>query len=269
MDSLRPERDELDRFKSRKAAQKPKPPVKEVKRKQEVQAPRSSSSFMKFMVFILICACGALGWGGWQQQLRFDALKTELDDAIGFISQSKLSMARFEGELNEAGQELEQTGSAASKKLAFLDSEMRKLWGVANDRNKKAIEANAGLYEKVDGKLVVQSKRIQAEVARIEKSQNAFEAALERVDQSLKSLSSQVLLAASESAIIREAVDEKLVDVRREISQLEVLRTNVADNKKAIASIDASRRQLNERIVEQGKLLNKLELPKKPTSKVP
>jgi len=269
MNSLRPERDELDRFKRRKEDKKVIAPVKEARQKKQVERGGQGSPFLIFVVFVLACLSGALAWGYIQQESRLDSLKTELSDALGFIGQSKLSMARFEGELNETGAELEQSGSAAAQKLAFLDSEMRKLWGVANDRNKQAIENNALFLSKLEANAVKQEKKVSQSMTSIEKSLDSFEAMMAGVNRSIKSVESQVSLVASEATITREAVDEDLSSMRNELKNINNLKAGMGENRKAISSIDAHRKQLNERIVDLGQKLNALQLQVKSSAPSP
>ena len=144
MDNLRPERDELDQFRDRSAK-----PV--VKTKAAAAAPSSdvvtktrptNPVALYGLIVVLLIGIGALAWMTVQQRDLVQQIRAEQQEAAGFIGQSKLLLARLEGQVSETGAELEQTGSATDQKIAFLDSEVRKLWGIANDRNKKTIQAN-------------------------------------------------------------------------------------------------------------------------------
>jgi len=265
---MRPERDELDRFKSRKDAQKVKP-AKKSPSATTSSGTASKPVFLTFLVVILVFASGALGWGYMQQEARVSELKAELDDAIGFISQSKLLIARLEGELNQTGEELEQSGSAAAQKLKFLDSEMRKLWGVSNDRNKKAIQSNADALVGLEAKLLGQQKTVGGKVASLEQGQASFEKLMLDVQTSIKAVRSQVSLASGEMAITREAINEDLSLLRDEIEQLSQLADQIKRNQKAIAAIDTSRKQLNERFVALDRKVNEIQLSAGPQTSTP
>jgi chromosome segregation ATPase len=108
------------------------------------------ASFLPLVLIALVVLAG--GWMLVQQHQTIQQLQSNLGEAEDWINRSKLSMARFEGRLSEADRELLESGSQITEKLAFLDSEMRKLWGVSNDRNRKAIEANRKATEFLEKK---------------------------------------------------------------------------------------------------------------------
>ena len=255
---MRPEVDELDRFKSRKTSQSAAPIAgKAVSPKAASPKP---SYLLIALVCVLMCVSGALVWGYMQQEQRVSQLDRDLKDAVGFVSQSKLLIARIEGELSETGEELEQSGSAASSKLAFLDSEMRKLWAISNGRNKKAIAANTEGRENLQKKIAEQGKQL----ANAEKSLDVFESSFQRVEASLRSLETKMSLVSGEMAITRESVSEEMGVLKAEVSGLRSLQTQIQENKKAIAAIDSSRKQVNERLVRLSEQLNQLQLQAKP-----
>lgn len=266
---MRPERDELDRFKHRKEGSKarsnsPSPqagtPTGSVALRSE---PPRKPVFLSFMVFVLLLACAALAWAYWQQQQKVADLQADLADATGFISQSKLLMARLEGELSQTGEELEQSGSAAQSRLKVLDSEVRKLWGVANDRNKKAIKDNKEQAASLKKTLASQSKQAGERFAALEKDQKSFEKLLGQQQGAIKDLRAQLALSASEMAITRESLSEDLAGLQVQLKPIKQLAAQTDKNQRAIASIDSARRQLNERLVSLERALNAMQ------SKVP
>lgn len=272
---MRPERDELDRFKHRKEGSKARPstqssqagtPTGSVSLRAE---PPRKPVFLSFMVCVLFLACAALGWAYWQQQQKVDALQADLADAAGFIGQSKLLMARLEGELSQTGEELEQSGSAAQSRLKVLDSEVRKLWGVANDRNKKAIKNNKEQAASLKKTLASQNKQTSNKFADIEKDQQSFEKLLAQQQGSIKDLRAQLALSASEMAITRETLSEDLASLQTQLKPIKQLAAQTDKNQRAIASIDSARRQLNERLVSLERALNAMQSKALPTPAKP
>ena len=258
MEGLRPERDELDQFKhraTRGSKKKGVPPVV----KPVAEKPRSSAGLWA-VIILLLGVCGALGFGVWQQQESLAQLTKQINDTEGFVGQSKLLMARLEGELNETGAEIEQSGSAVERKLDFLDSEMRKLWGVSNDRNKKAIQANdaaiAGLEERI-AQLVSSQKAFKNNLLDFE---DKVAKQMAGVSKQVSAMDNRVAVAASEASIVREATSEELKNLREKLKGMESAQSVAAENAKAIESINASRRQLNERVVDLERQLNQLRL---------
>jgi chromosome segregation ATPase len=267
MEGLRPERDELDRFQKRntKSKQVKKPPSGE--KTKVPSASRAHSPLMFGLLLLMLVMIGFLGWMHVKQAQAVSSLTKELDDAMSFVNQSKLLMARFEGELTEAGAELEQTGSSAEKKLAFLDSEMRKLWGVAGDRNKKAIEGNKSAVDGLAAKLEIiksdQEKALKTITAKIDQSVKSTREELKvlgKLSSDMVLLEKMVASAASESALTRDSLEGQVDVLSKRIAKLSDESARSIENSKAISSIDASRQQLNERIVSLERKLNELKL---------
>ena len=273
MEGLRPERDELDRFQKRAdTSGKPKQAKKRNKPSSTSQAASMPLVVGLFVMSLVLFV--ALGWAYLKQNEALTAVTKKLDDAEGFINQSQLLMARFEGELSEAGAELEQSGSAAERKLKFLDSEMRKLWGLAGDKNRKAISGN---NDAISG-LQVQLKQIKdQQLASLNAAlleQKTLSAGLQRdidalsaVNAKQVSLEKQFAATANEVSFVRESFEEGLERLSKQIASTpdasEAVTKNAAlskENSKAIESIDASRRQLNTRIVNLERRLNELKL---------
>lgn len=283
MDGLRPERDELDRFQSRSGStktSKTKPDKKGGASDSgsggtSKSSGRSSSGLVAICLVLILALFALLGWGYIKQNETLTALNRDLDEALDFINQSKLSMARLEGELSETGAEIQETGTSAAKQLEFLDSEMRKLWGVAGDRNKKAISQNqaeiAGFkaqFSQFKGSqfepLVKRLKDQQAVIAKLQAEINAANAAARKVN----SLEQQVATTSSELSLTRESLEERFDRVSAQVGNIPDTGKATIENTKAIASIDASRRQINERLVNLEQLVNKLKLDVS-TSKAP
>ena len=278
MDGLRPERDELDRFQSRatpsktkKAKPKAGPAGKPNSGGLKSSAPLFVGSFALTLVLF-----GFLGWAYMKQSQVLSRVELDLAEAMDFVNQSKLSMARLEGELNEAGAEIEESGSAAAEKLKFLDSEMRKLWGVAGDKNRKAISQNkdalAGLGVRVsqlkDKGLAPLQSQLTAQAKQLTVLQAQVAESIQLAEQ-MPALKKQVANGQSELALTREVLEGDVEALEKRIAglsdQLGRLASSdsskqVVENAKAIASIDASRRQLNERIVALDRRLNELKL---------
>ncbi len=274
MDGLRPEMDELDRFKKRSMPNK-KAEASKLKKPvvSEPNPSQKSASSLPITVLVLLIICGATGfsWFSWKQQIEIDSLKTQLGEASGFMDQSKLLIARLEGKLSETGVELAESGTAAEKKLAFLDSEMRKLWGVAYDRNKKAIEENQEALKSLESKLTgVQKeqstslKRLGQDVSGLSEEFKKITKRLETYDARLGSVSNEISVLRSEQDIIGSETKERLADHKKVIDNVRKDTQNYLERTAkldlSIESINASRRQLNERIVELEKKINALQL---------
>lgn len=271
MDGLRPERDELDRFQERSsgvtASKKSKPKKAVENDKSQKQAGNSGLPLFIGCFALTLVLFAFLGWAYLEQKRTVDALNKDLSEALAFINQSKLSMARLEGELNEAGAEIEQAGSSATKQLKFLDSEMRKLWGVAGDKNRKAIAANKDRVDSVKLQLNALKnkdlKPLEASVAKQEQMLKQLEVRLgnsQAMADQIGLIKKQSANVASELSLTRESLEQSVAELARNINSQPNNSKAVAENTESIASINASRRQVNERIVGLERQLNELKL---------
>jgi chromosome segregation ATPase len=198
-------------------------------------------------------------------------LERRLSDADEFIGQNKLLMARLEGEVSETGAEIEETGSVAGKKLDVLESEVRKLWGVAYDRNRKTLKAHDDRLKKLDAvrlKLEKRSSELDAELKALNTG----------IDKHVKVLDGRVASVSGELSIVRAEQDDSLQALTKRLALLDqrtkeqekqalmvnetvkVNKLSVNESIAALASIDESRRQLIKRVVDLESRLNDLSL---------
>lgn len=273
MEGLRPDRDEVDSFqrnrKTGKATTKPNTsPGSDVKTgKARIVASKKSTPITVWLMMVVIASVVSwLGWEGYKQQQLLNATTEELNDALVFIRQSKLLMARFEGELSETGAELEESDTGAQKKLKFLESEIRKLWGIAYDRNRKAIAASddeikqqGAELKNIVSRLNQQAKSLTEATAKTEKG-FATTVALQSEIILLKELNEQLSVQLK---TIEDASSSAIAEIRQSLNTLkdtQIVEGRVRMNEIAIEAIDASRLQLNERIVALDRRLNDLQL---------
>jgi len=274
MESLRPDREDLDQFKSRN---KKIPKSTSVKKTHQPAKPvRESSRVMPLFIVALVLLSGFFAWAYLAQQEKLLVMQEELKGASDFIGRSKLLMARFEGELNVTGTEIEQSGSAVQSKLAFLDGEMRKLWVISNERNKKTIKENANSLSLIKGDLKA-VKQWRDKFEKVTKTAQLKQAAILNglslqssvLQGESEELGGRVLLLSNEVAIMREEQSEALEGVREEVALIASLSKQLVESKKAISSINASRRQLNDRVVGMEQQINQLQISIKARAKVP
>lgn len=268
MEGLRPEVDELDRFQKRSEPKAKVDAPKEPKLQPVSGQKAASTMSVTLFALILIVIVTVFAWFSWKQQIEITGLKTQLGEASGVMDQSKLLIARLEGKLSETGVELAESGTAAEKKMEFLDSEMRKLWGVAYDRNKKAIEENLALIKDMETKLTAAQKEQADKIKEVSKDIAAISDDLKKqigaYDGRLSGLANDLsALRTSQNSISSDVKDrlaeqKKMVDAVKKDSQGFLERTAKLDL--SIESINASRRQLNERIVDMERKINELQL---------
>jgi len=235
--------------------------------------------FQHLLMGLLLCAAAVGGWAYYQQTQEIRQLRHDLADASDLIRQSKLLMARFEGQLIESGEEQNKTGTEVEKQLKFLDTEMRKLWGVSNDRNKKAIAENKEVLESFKKSL----NDLQSEVSASEKMLKEHAARMVKSEQSLKDQAGSLAViqgsqsesvaalakltsSVSDNALQVGLIGETIDRLKAENEELKARMVAMGDTsrltkvEKAIEAIDVSRLQVNQRLVAMERKLNDAQL---------
>lgn len=172
--------------------------------------------FLWLLVFLLACLAGA-GW--YLQEQRIQVLERQVEEADNWVRQSKLALARFEGTLSETGENLQQAGVSVGEQLASqqarldtADSEIRKLWVVANERNKQQLEQQAAAIGNLETALDENRQNLAAVQAAIKIAETALNDALEQQQAERAELAARVAAAAAGTLSIKNElarVDQK------------------------------------------------------------
>lgn len=190
-----------------------------------------------FTLVLAVLAAG-LAVAGWfianQQRL--------LAEEQGRVADAKSRIEAMEDRLRMTDQVMSQTGAETGEQIDFWESEIRKLWAISNDRNKKWIQDNQKLLQ--SHKTTIQAlestnKSLKSSVARHE---TALGRQQEVADQ----------LAAIELQLQRVLRGQRdLVDKVNTAGQTVAgMNSSVEDHEQAIAAIDSYRRQFNTRLVD-------------------
>ena len=196
---------------------------------------------------ILLLGLAAAGWFLFVQP-------EELGDERGRLDQANQRLMVLEERLSATDNAMMQEGQDTKEQIGFWQDEIRKLWAVSNERNKKWIKDNERSINKITASIdgvVASTRNIQAAVDRHE---SAFEQQQGIIDQ-LASLELQL------QQIVRSQRDlvDKVNKVNASFSQIRGdLSGKVNDNVEAIESIDAYRVTLNTKIRELELRLNQL-----------
>lgn len=265
--------------------------------KKNARGGRGGSGPGLAVLWLLVIAVALAAGAGWYyQSQRLQMLEGQLEEADYWARQSKLALARFEGDLSETGERgASLTDQIASQKqqLDEADSEIRKLWAVANERNKErlndhqdriaAAESESSENRKaladVDSTIEEIQASLEDDIAAITEQTEASVADLQDADQQmadeLASLSKQV---ASVDDVVDRRVqrfeqEQKLgiSDIEGRLSVLEKkldklsgnqggqeLKGELAALKKNVQAIDSSRAQLTSRLVRLSEEVNQL-----------
>lgn len=192
---------------------------------------------INLILAVLVVGLVIAGWFiASQHQLLIDEQEA-LNAAQGRI-------AVLEDRLMVTDQAMTQTGQNTQQQLGFWEDEIRKLWAVSNERNRKWIKDNEAAVENLIatiGKLDSRNTQLSASVGRHE---SAFQQQQNIIDQ-LTSLEMQIQRMVSSQ---RDLVD-KVNAASQTVASLQAgLANRVSENEQAVASIDAYRVQLNSRL---------------------
>ena len=196
----------------------------------------------------LVASLVSLGFVGllfWQVTTS-DAERKNLIQQLG---SADARIAELEQKLAVTGDASEQSLTSLGAGVKTLDadvkensSEIRKLWGVAHDRNRKAIENNKKTVETVRTS-VANLKAAQ------QKDQKALQAAIVDLQGELAVLSE-----------VQESQQSALSQSRNVSAELKALKTDlnsrVNANEEAIKAIDAFRLQVNRQLLQMGGTAN-------------
>ena len=206
-----------------------------------------SSFSNRIFSVILLLGLAAAGWFLFVQQ-------EELGEESERLDQANQRLVVLEERLSATDNAMMQEGQDTKEQIGFWQDEIRKLWAVSNERNKKWIKDNERSINKITASIdgvVASTRNIQAAVDRHE---SAFEQQQGIIDQ-LASLELQL------QQIVRSQRDlvDKVNKVNASFSQIRGdLSGKVNDNVEAIESIDAYRVTLNTKIRELELRLNQL-----------
>lgn len=200
-----------------------------------------------FLVGLLSLSLAALSAFSWHQSQSQRYLQQRFNDLAQRLESSDESVA-------QSGAALAIKLSKQEETLATHWSEIKKLWGVANDRNKKSIKA----LQLADGELKkglnktrqslsslqadlssVQTrlKTTQAEVKKVSSASLVASAQTDDFHRQLKSLESKLKGFDSEAASLQKLIEKNRQAQSRRLAELE----------QAVKSMDAFRKQTNEK----------------------
>jgi chromosome segregation ATPase len=206
---------------------------------------------------VLVGGLVAAGWFIANQQQALIAEQARLTDA-------NTRLQRLEQRLSATDTALSQGGEDTQEQLSLWESEIRKLWAIANERNKGWIKDNQkavkGLDKSVTG-LQSTARDLKAATARHEE---AFSQQTALIDQ-LTSIEMQLQQLVRAQQDLVDTVNTTSQSVAKLRANLD---TQVAENTEAIAAIDAYRIATNSRFRDLEQRLDDLRRALSPAAAV-
>ncbi|MCV6604094.1 MAG: hypothetical protein OIF34_02245 [Porticoccaceae bacterium] len=193
----------------------------------------------KVLVVLLFLALVAVAWFGWQQQQNLQSLQSNFD-------QLTERLASTDDSLSKSGDALLLKIKEQNDTLKKHWSEIRKLWGVSNDRNKKSIEKN-------QKDVAVHSNRL----ARLDKATAGLDKVITQSDLNSKQIAS-INSNLLSSSVDMETLQEQLQQALQQLNTMETglkswqneVNGRLTQTDEAIESIDAYRRQINQQLLQ-------------------
>ena len=211
-------------------------------RKPDAKRPTSGVGKQIGMNLIMAILLGGLVLSGWfianQQQM--------LSEEQGRVDEANARLAKLEARLMATDDVLSQEGQDTKQQINLWESEIRKLWAVANDRNKKWIQENQAAVKKISGSIngiEATTRDLNAAVGRHEKAFAQQQAMLDNLT-SLELQMQQVVRGQRDLVDKVNAASQAVASMRAGLSG------KVNDNSEAIASIDAYRVAVNSRLAD-------------------
>lgn len=185
-----------------------------------------SGPFALFLAFIAIGASAFLFWQSQQSQI---ALQKTLAD-------SEARIAELESKLALTGDEASASVTALQAKLKWADSEIRKLWGVSYDTNRKNITENTDTItamnkqlKAVDGKIKTATQNVETDVKLLNELVDTQQVSLALIEQKMAAANKATEKMAQENTALKKRIET---------------------NEQAIEAIDAFRRTVNQQLIQ-------------------
>ena len=183
------------------------------------------------LVFIGLLAAGGFGW------MQFDALSKNHADLQQRFDALESRLSNTDESMNQSGAALQLKISKQGDSLERHWAQIKKLWGVTNDINKGKIETN-----KKDIAFLANKRTA------IEKSIADLSTRVDKENRSLTNLSGNYLAITADIDGINTAArnqSDKLASLQSALTKID---RQLKSNAEAIESMDAFRRQTNQKI---------------------
>ena len=181
---------------------------------------------------LMIAGFGICGWFVFNQQQQLLASERERAEAEGRLERLEARARATDETMTEAGEE-------TNEQLTFWESEIRKVWDIANKRNKKWIQDNQGTLARHASTL----NSVEASLANLRSAVSRNDTELQKQEQIIARLDD---VQEQVNALVRQQRD--LVDSvntsRQVVAALKAsLEGRVQKIEEAISAIDGSRQR--------------------------
>ena len=203
--------------------------------------------FLNGVVAVLVGGLVAAGWFIANQQQVLIAEQARLTDA-------NTRLERLERRLSATDTALSQGGEDTQEQLSLWESEIRKLWAVANERNKDWIKDNQKAVKDLDDSVT----GLQSTTRDLKASTSRHEAAFNQQTALIDQLTS-VEIQLQQLVRAQQDLVDKVNTTSQAVAKMRAnLDIQVTENTEAIAAIDAYRIATNSRFRDLEKRVEEL-----------
>ena len=207
---------------------------------REPSKPQGGFSFpWKLISTVALVGMLAVSWIGWQQYQQFIELQQRFE-----VLDSRLN--NTDESVNQSGAAMQVNIGKHSEQLKKHWSEIRKLWGVANDKNKRKITKNT----KDISFLASKRSELESSLAKLSTQVDKDRAVAEGVGENFFGLSADL-------DKLSKSLDDYFLSVESLKASLKQQDKKIQSNNEAVKSIDAFRRQINQKILNLEKKIEK------------
>jgi chromosome segregation ATPase len=197
---------------------------------------------------IMVTGLAGAGWFIANQQQTLLAEQSRLDEANSRLAYLEERLSATDSAMSQGGQDTKQ-------QINLWESEIRKLWAVANERNKEWIQENQSQLKTVSSTL----NGIRASNRDLKAATGRHEEALKVQQQLIDQVTSLELQLQQMLRSQRELVDKANV-ASQSLAQIEAsLSPMVNENAEAVRAFDAFRIASNRRIVALERQLSQIQ----------
>lgn len=206
------------------------------KRKASVSTEVSSSGSNGFIIIaflIALVAVGIAGFAFWKLMIMEDKL-VQADD---FLSKLNSTTANLQESVSETGAKASLSTGALKSLVKENNSEIRKLWYVSNERNKKNIATNKK-----------QNAALKKEIAALTQTVSKLEIALSDAQGALSQK-----LEGQQKAFNR--IQKQVNSLQKNLEALPEIELRIGQNEELLQNLESQLKSLNKQIKQQ-KLAN-------------
>lgn len=194
---------------------------------------------INLILAVLVAAVVVAGWFIANQHQLLTAQKKTLDAA-----ESRIAM--LEERLRMTDETLIDSEKDTDEQIGFWETEIRKLWAVSNERNKKWIKDNEAALAKLSKAVAA----IEASNRDLGTAVGRHEAAFKQQQAIIDQLTSLEISIQQMANTQRDIVD-RVNSASQSVASLKAgLAGRVSENEQAVAAIDAYRVQVNTRLAD-------------------